>query len=300
MPPRARSWKRGSTRWRTTTTSWRRRCAWCRPGRRAGRGVRARCRRSRCPRSGATAGSPGVDAHAPRATREPGGARMQWTRNVGRALTAATLGAVLAMACAQRAAPRDSRVTPPRSSAAGEVAPMPAGRVARVALATGASLPVFGGTGEWRVFAEDARSPLARASAGPEWRVERRGLQLRAVGPDVATPWRDGPLVARATTPDGYLTFNGRRWRGELWAHATNTGVAVVNRVAVEDYLRGVVPLELDAPAPADAAALQAQAVAARSYVYSRLPEFEPRDVAIRQAALPYDLRATTSDQVYG
>jgi stage II sporulation protein D len=34
--------------------------------------------------------------------------------------------------------------------------------------------------------------------------------------------------------------------------------------------------------------------------VYSRLPEFEPRDVAVRQAALPYDLRATTSDQVYG
>ena len=49
-----------------------------------------------------------------------------------------------------------------------------------------------------------------------------------------------------------------------------------------------------------DPSALEAQAVAARSYTYSRMPEYLPRDVAIRQASRPYDMRATVSDQVYG
>jgi stage II sporulation protein D len=45
----------------------------------------------------------------------------------------------------------------------------------------------------------------------------------------------------------------------------------VVNRLPAEEYLRGVVPLELSGEGPADHAALEAQAVAARSYTYSRL-----------------------------
>jgi stage II sporulation protein D len=209
------------------------------------------------------------------------------------------LGTATALSCARRGAVGASESLQ-RTTRGGEVARVGTGRVARVALATSAPGAVIGGTGEWRVLAEGGGELLARVPAGSAWRIERSGLQLRAVGPAGATPWRDGPLIARPTTPFDYVTYGGRRWRGELWTHATNVGLTVVNRVAVEDYLRGVVPLELDAPASSDAAALQAQSVAARSYVYSRLPEFEPRDVAVRQAALPYDLRATTSDQVYG
>jgi stage II sporulation protein D len=208
----------------------------------------------------------------------------------------AALGAVI-FGCVHRG-DRQSPGSITRTSR-GEVAGA-AGRVARVALALSATAPNVGATSEWRLYGADGRQPIARGDAGEAWRIERRGLELRAVGPNGATSWREGPIVARPVAPNGFVTFNGRRWRGELWSHATNDGIIVVNRVAVEDYLRGVVPLELDAFAPSDAAALQAQAVAARSYVYSRLPEFEPRDVAIRQAALPYDLRATTSDQVYG
>ena len=69
----------------------------------------------------------------------------------------------------------------------------------------------------------------------------------------------------------------------------------VVNSLPVEDYLRGVVPLELGTRAEVDRSALEAQAIAARSYSYIRVP----RD----DAAPPrkgWHMRATVANQVYG
>src|SRR6185295_2948028 len=67
-------------------------------------------------------------------------------------------------------------------------------------------------------------------------------------------------------------------------------GVRVVNRLDVEAYLRGVVPRELGVRGASDRAALEAQAVAARSYVVTRL----------RNPSRQFDVTATTTDQVYG
>jgi stage II sporulation protein D len=58
----------------------------------------------------------------------------------------------------------------------------------------------------------------------------------------------------------------------------------------MDDYVRGVVPLEIGTTSPADAAAVEAQAVTARSYAVTRLGDS-------RRA---YDMTATTQDQVYG
>ena len=58
----------------------------------------------------------------------------------------------------------------------------------------------------------------------------------------------------------------------------------------MDDYLRGVVPLEIGTTSPGDAAAVEAQAVTARSYAVTRLGDS-------RRA---YDMTATTQDQVYG
>jgi stage II sporulation protein D len=218
-------------------------------------------------------------------------------RRIRRVGMGVTLAIAAAVACAHREGPRRP-VT--RESRAGEVAAAGAGRVARVAIALGAVQPTVGATGAWELYDEGSATVVARG-AGSGLRIERRGDELRAVGQGTTTPWREGPLVVRPTNETSLATHAGKRWRGELWAHtASGGGVTIVNRVPVEEYLRGVVPLELNAFAPSDVAALEAQAVAARSYVYGRLPEFAPRDVAIRQAALPYDLRATTNDQVYG
>ena len=88
----------------------------------------------------------------------------------------------------------------------------------------------------------------------------------------------------------GTVTWNGRRYRGMIDVVPTGAQGAVINRVELEDYLRGVVPGEIGSRDPRDRAALQAQAVAARSYAAARMGE--------RRAL--FDVTATVSDQVYG
>jgi stage II sporulation protein D len=57
----------------------------------------------------------------------------------------------------------------------------------------------------------------------------------------------------------------------------------------MDEYVRGVVPLEIGTASPGDAAAVEAQAVTARSYAVTRLG-----------SARAWDMTATTQDQVYG
>lgn len=84
-------------------------------------------------------------------------------------------------------------------------------------------------------------------------------------------------------------SFDGAPYRGALLAVATPSGVTVVNRLDVEEYLRGVVPAEVFPSWPM--AALQAQAVAARTFTLRNLG---------RRAAHGFDLYADTRDQAYG
>jgi len=79
-------------------------------------------------------------------------------------------------------------------------------------------------------------------------------------------------------------------YRGELDVLADDTGrLSAVNRLGLEDYLRGVLPREVPAAWPM--AALQAQAVASRTYALYRMA---------RAADMPYDVSADVLSQVYG
>jgi len=97
-----------------------------------------------------------------------------------------------------------------------------------------------------------------------------------------------GEMVGRDDA--GLAIWKGRRYRGEIDLMPDGSGLAVINRVGLEDYLRGVLPGEIGSRDPRDRAALQAQAVAARSYAAARMGERRPL----------YDVTATVSDQVYG
>ena len=170
----------------------------------------------------------------------------------------------------------------------------PLGPTVRLALAPAAAAPVVGASGTWRVLDADGRGDVVlRAGAGERWTVEQRGGRLRVVRADgAASGWRAGPLVVRAADPGALVTHDGRRYRGELALLAAGaTGVLVLNRLPLEEYLRGVVPLEIGNRPPAERAAAEAQAVAARSYARARL-----RGTAAR----PFDLGVGTGDQVYG
>jgi stage II sporulation protein D len=168
-------------------------------------------------------------------------------------------------------------------------------RTVRVGLASASTpAPRLSGSGGWRLYGGDGETLVARAPGGQEWRIERQGTRMRALRPDgVATVWQEGSLVARPEEGEtGLVSFNGKRYRGELLFLPIDTGIAVVNRVRMDDYLRGVVPLEIGTRSVADSAAVQAQAVTARSYAYVHLGPVSP--------SRPYDLTAGVGDQIYG
>jgi len=89
---------------------------------------------------------------------------------------------------------------------------------------------------------------------------------------------------------DGPIKINGKPYRGAVEILATPDGITVVNELAVEAYLRGVVPKEIGDLGPREFEAVKAQAIAARTYTLSYLG---------RRADLGFDLWDDTRDQVY-
>lgn len=100
----------------------------------------------------------------------------------------------------------------------------------------------------------------------------------------------------RAPARGGFASFRDREYRGALRTVPTDSGVLVVNVLSLEDYLKGVVPLEIGERPRAERAALEAQAIAARSFAVTRM-------IAAREGrgrSRDFDLVATVADQVYG
>ncbi len=94
-----------------------------------------------------------------------------------------------------------------------------------------------------------------------------------------------GPLLFRQVSGSP-LKYGKRVYRGAFLVQATRSSVMLVNRLRMEDYLRGVVPSEM--PAFWHPEALKSQAVAARSYARATM----------RSGA--FDFYADTRSQVYG
>jgi stage II sporulation protein D len=162
-----------------------------------------------------------------------------------------------------------------------------------VALATATPSGHLSATGPWRLTTTGDRV-VVRGTGRGSWTVERRGTRLHISSRGALSATRDAPLIAQPTAPDAFITWDGHRYRGSIELFATTHGILVVNRLGVEDYLRGVVPLEIGAVGEPERAALEAQAVAARSYIYVRLEDPD------RTATARYDVVATVTDQVYG
>src|SRR6267143_1513321 len=103
------------------------------------------------------------------------------------------------------------------------------------------------------------------------WRSGVTRFALAGAAREGPTPGGNkGQLVVRPEN-GSFVQWNGKRYRGELLITPTDSGFLVVNRVTMDDYLRGVVPLEIGNRTSAEMAAVQAQAVAARTYAYKHL-----------------------------
>ena len=213
----------------------------------------------------------------------------RWPRRAASLRTAALL-ALTALACSAAAAVRPE-VRPRPASVARDDASADARRTVRIALASRAAEVRLTSSEPWRLYAADGRTLLAVTEPGERWVLERDGRRVSARREDSQpVTLRDSPIIARPVDARGAVSFNGRRWRGELLVSVADNGLQVVNRTALDDYLRGVVPLEIGTSAPADMAAAEAQAVTARSYAMTHL--------ASRERG--YDMQASVADQVYG
>jgi len=97
---------------------------------------------------------------------------------------------------------------------------------------------------------------------------------------------------AEPIAPTPSVRVDGKDYRGEIHLVLNPRGrINVVNALALEEYLRGVVPVELSPGHFPEIEALKAQAVAARSYALARMG---------RHSDDGYDLVDDTRAQVYG
>jgi stage II sporulation protein D len=162
----------------------------------------------------------------------------------------------------------------------------------RIALATAAENARVSGSGAWRIYSRNSTNLVTRGKAGETMRIEARGNQLVAVKDDGSVTSRQtAPLLVRSASPESYIMYAGKRYRGELIIRPNNGGLLVVNRLGVEAYLRGVVPLEIGDRKPGEEAATEAQAVAARSYAYTHMTDTDNRG---------FDMYGSVQDQAYG
>ncbi len=100
------------------------------------------------------------------------------------------------------------------------------------------------------------------------------------------------PCTLFAESSRGFVEIGDVSYRGSVIVISRGTAAfSLINYLDVEQYLRGVVPLELGRRPLAEIEALKAQAIAARTYTYRKILE--------RQRAA-YDLVPTVADQVYG
>ncbi len=150
----------------------------------------------------------------------------------------------------------------------------------RIAIETSAKSGTMSATGPWQVAQSDVIQPMNGATELP---LSFDSARIRQIAPAMRTEMFVKPVGGSV------LTWNGKKYRGELIITRTDSGFLVVNSLPMDSYLRCVVPLEIGSRTSAEFAAVQAQAVAARTYAYKHLT-----------SSRGFDMYATVQDQVYG
>jgi stage II sporulation protein D len=132
-----------------------------------------------------------------------------------------------------------------------------------------------------RVLLADGQSSFAVSSGEPITVVDKNGATHQfPAGDTKLTTTLPYPAPLTLSPASGSLLTLYRAYRGKLVISLVNGKLRAINLVGLQQYLYGVVPVEM--PTSWLPAALQTQAVAARSYA-----------LAGRRAGLPYDVSAS-------
>ncbi|WP_300667153.1 SpoIID/LytB domain-containing protein [Desulfoluna sp.] len=151
-----------------------------------------------------------------------------------------------------------------------------------------------------RVLIRNKEEKVILGKAGEPMAVLQDGLPLfegdgpvtlTRTGQDLAINGvKAGSQTLSVQTPGRLPRVDGHAYRGEVTLWPEEKGISVVNTLAIEPYLYGVLPKEMSPLWPEEA--LKAQAIASRTYTYHTLLN--------RKGHPRFDLEATTAFQVYG
>lgn len=153
----------------------------------------------------------------------------------------------------------------------------------RIGLVDGAESVEISVNGGHTAFTADERM-LFQDDQAADWRLTISRSET------IIIDGRDLEIAEFRLVPDAgaRVSVRGRPYRGELRILARESGLTVVNRLGLEEYLLGVVPVEMPHSWPLEA--LKAQAVVARTYAIRYLGRFE---------SAGYDLCPDQRCQVY-
>ena len=144
----------------------------------------------------------------------------------------------------------------------------------------------------------EALAEKLRAAGEDAAAVEGKASAPASAAASLSVTVEDGSVRRLAAPADIYpfeaaapILYDSKPYRGSLRIAVNPRGlVNVVNRVDLEQYLAGVVPVEMGPKRYDEIEALKAQAVAARTYALAHRGQFETEG---------YDLCATPKCQVY-
>ncbi len=119
--------------------------------------------------------------------------------------------------------------------------------------------------------------------------IVKTQIRASATGIKMGSQTFSTPVLAVESRGEG-IKVNGKLYRGAVTVkRKANGSILVINELLIEDYLKGVLPSEMNPKWPAEV--LKAQAIASRTFALFKALEHQKED---------FDLTKGTLSQVYG
>lgn len=144
--------------------------------------------------------------------------------------------------------------------------------------------------GTFVLYAEEATYELGKKNNRIDLSLLKNGFKLS--NSNRIFSFRGEDIVRLSPQKNSsWFTFKNRSYKGDLLLSLNKTGkIAVVNKLNLEEYLKGVVPAEMPSGNSDYFEALKAQAVCARTYSLKKMLEHKEHS---------FDVYADVRDQVY-
>lgn len=162
----------------------------------------------------------------------------------------------------------------------------------RVGIRVGAESVTLSSSAGLRILDGPTGAALGRTGPSEPLRIEAEGRFFAVDAGSAFLLSTTSSARLEAAVPGTPILIDGEPYRGSVEVRVGDEdGVTAIGILALEDYLLGVVPLEIGRRSPEEAAAVAAQAVASRTYTVSHLGG---------HADQGFDVYGSVEDQAYG